>query len=156
MIKRKKREPNAGKPQYQPTAGEQTALRRHVARRAAGTLAPRMKMPKGEKALKISPDHPDEAVGYALLMEALGTADTDFMYGLLRQLANAGSQVEQIDQGGLNFMLAVVKGVKPNDQLEAMLAAQMATIHVATLTFARRLAHVEDDSAAGQRRARAQ
>jgi hypothetical protein len=40
-------------------------------------------------------------------------------------------------------MLAVVKGVKPKDPLEAMLAAQMAAIHMATLTLARRLADVE-------------
>ena len=39
-------------------------------------------------------------------------------------------------------MLSVVKGVKPVDQVEAMLAAQMATIHIAIMTFARRLANV--------------
>jgi hypothetical protein len=41
-------------------------------------------------------------------------------------------------------MLAVVKGVEPRDQTEAMLAAQMAAVHTATMTFARRLAHVEN------------
>jgi hypothetical protein len=40
-------------------------------------------------------------------------------------------------------MLSVVTGIKPKDQLEAMLAAQMAAIHTATMTFTRRLAHVE-------------
>src|SRR5262252_4930916 len=32
---------------------------------------------------------------------------------------------------------------KPKDQVEAMLAAQMAAIHRTTMTFARRLANVE-------------
>jgi hypothetical protein len=41
-------------------------------------------------------------------------------------------------------MLSVVKGIKPRDQTEAMLAAQMAAIHAATMTFAKRLANVED------------
>lgn len=41
-------------------------------------------------------------------------------------------------------MLAVVKGIQPQDQIEAMLAAQMAAVHVATMTFARRLAHIEN------------
>ena len=41
-------------------------------------------------------------------------------------------------------MLSVVKGIQPQDQIEAMLAAQMAAVHVATMTFARRLAHVEN------------
>jgi hypothetical protein len=37
-------------------------------------------------------------------------------------------------------MLSVIKGIDPRDQLEAMLAAQMAAVHVATMTFARDLA----------------
>ncbi len=41
-------------------------------------------------------------------------------------------------------MLAVVKGVEPRDQIEAMLAAQIAAVHMSTMTFARRLAHVEN------------
>ena len=40
-------------------------------------------------------------------------------------------------------MLSMVKGVEPLDQTEAMLAAQMAAIHNATMTAARRLAHCE-------------
>ncbi len=40
-------------------------------------------------------------------------------------------------------MLAVIKGIEPQDQVESMLAAQMAAVHMATMTFARRLAHVE-------------
>ena len=41
-------------------------------------------------------------------------------------------------------MLSVIKGVEPRDQVEAMLAAQMAAVHSATMTFARRLAHVDN------------
>jgi hypothetical protein len=40
-------------------------------------------------------------------------------------------------------MLAMVKGIKPKDEIEAMLAAQMAATHMATMTFAHRLAHAE-------------
>src|SRR6202020_3310067 len=84
------------------------------------------------------------AVGHALLATALGTTDTDFINGLLRQLVNAGSDGAEIDERGINFMLAVGKGIKPNDQIEAMLAAQMAAVHMASMTFPRRLAHVEN------------
>jgi hypothetical protein len=49
-------------------------------------------------------------------------------------------------------MLAMVKGIGPKDEVEALMAAQMAAVHIATMTFARRLAHVENipqqDSAA--------
>ena len=40
-------------------------------------------------------------------------------------------------------MFAVVKGLEPKDQLETMLAAQMAAVHMATMTFAYRLGRVE-------------
>jgi hypothetical protein len=143
LNKRKKHEPEAHKSKYQLTAREQTALGKHATRMAAEPPAPRMKVEKCEKATTLSVGHPNKAIGYALLKEALGTADSDFVNGLIGQLANAGSQDRKIDEGGLNFMLAVVKGIKPKDQLEAMLAAQMAAVHMATLTLARRLADAE-------------
>ncbi len=143
MSSSKKREPQAPKAKYQPTLQEQVALAQQVARRAAKPPAPKIKVQEGEQATILSPDHPDEGVGSALLMEALGTADYDFGLGLLQQLVNVDTKDKQIDGGGLNFMLSVVKGIKPRDQLEAMLAAQMAAIHVAILTFARRLAQAE-------------
>ena len=37
-----------------------------------------------------------------------------------------------------------MNGIEPRDEIEAMLAAQMAAVHMATMTFARRLAHVEN------------
>jgi len=55
-----------------------------------------------------------------------------------------------VDERGLNFMLSVMKGIEPRDQLETMLLAQMAAVHVASMTFARRLAHVENHSPARQ------
>jgi hypothetical protein len=77
-------------------------------------------------------------------MEALGTTSPDFLDVFLGQLANAGTQGREVNGQGLNFMLAVVQGVEPRDQVEAMLAAQMAAVHMAVMTFARRLAHVEN------------
>jgi hypothetical protein len=73
------------------------------------------------------------------LMEALGTTDLDFLDGILCQLLNVGSRAGKLDERGLNFLLSVIKGVKPRDQVEALLAAQMAAVHAATMTFALRL-----------------
>jgi hypothetical protein len=80
---------------------------------------------------------------HVLLMEALGTTDPDFLDGILLQLLNAGSRAGKVDERGLNFLLSVVKGVKPRDQVEALLAAQMAAVHAATMTFAFRLGRTE-------------
>ena len=143
LVKRKKHEPDAGKVKYQPTEREKSALAKLVSRRAAET-APRLNVPKGGEAAEILLDHPDKKFGYALLLEALGTADLDFIDGLLYQLINASSQGDQIDERELNFMLSIIKGVKPKDQLETMLAIQMAAVHMATMTFARRLTRVEN------------
>jgi hypothetical protein len=98
---------------------------------------------KGEHP-ELVPDHPHEMTGYIMLMEALGTADFDFFNSFLSQLINAGSRGQGVDAAGTNFMLSIVKGIGPRDQIEAMLAAQMAAVHNATMTFARRLAHVEN------------
>jgi hypothetical protein len=74
-------------------------------------------------------------------MEALGTEDADFAQELVLQLSYAHSRG---DEAELNFLLSVIKGVKPKDQLEAMLAAQMAVTHSLTMTFAHRLNHVQN------------
>ena len=61
-----------------------------------------------------------------------------------RRSVNRRALASQIDELGPNFMVSVVKGIQPRDQIEAMLAAQMAAVHMATMRFARRLAHVDN------------
>lgn len=129
------------------TPRERNACEAFTLRRNQRKPAPRIKAPMTNDVAQISNDHADPVLGDVLLMEAIGTADQDFYSGLLSQLANAGSQGSQgrgVDEKGLNFMLAVVKGIEPRDQIEAMLAAQMAAVHMSTMIFARRLAHVEN------------
>jgi len=133
----KKPKPDTGKPKYELTAHEMTVL----AEVKAALAVPRIKVVDGEATVKS--DNPNELVSYALLMETLGTASLDFLGGLLNQLTSAGSHGAQIDEGALNFMVSVIQGVKPKDQLETMLAAQMATIHMASMRLARQLAHAE-------------
>ena len=70
--------------------------------------------------------------GHALLTKGWGTTDRHFLDGLLRQQGNSGPLE------GLTFKLSVVDGVKPRDHAEALLAAQIAEVHVAVMTFARR------------------
>ena len=58
-------------------------------------------------------------------------------------MANATGKGKDIDEAQLNFALSVIADIKPKDQLEAMLAAQMAFVHIASMTFARRMNHTE-------------
>jgi len=129
---------------YEPTPHERAVTEAFLARRKAKPLAPRTKVSVKGDVAEIGFDHPEVAVAKILLMEACGAKDLDFLHGLLDQLANAGTQGRKVDERGLNFMLSVVKSFEPKDQVEAMLAAQMAAVHMATMTFARRLAHVDN------------
>ena len=140
-MKSKKPE-NEGKPKYQPKANEMEAFKSHFQKREKQPW-PRMKVDGAAGKTVLSYDHPDNFTGQVLLMEAIGTADYDFYVGLIQQLGNSSSRGGKIDEGLLNFMLSVVKGIKPRDQIEIMLAAQMAAIHEAIMTFTKRLAHVE-------------
>lgn len=99
---------------------------------------------KADGVVQIAPDHPDPASALRLLMQALGSTEEVFMEGILSQLANAGSKGNTIDAASLNFMLTVVTGMQPADQTEAMLGAQMAAVHVATMVAARRLANSDN------------
>jgi hypothetical protein len=76
---------------------------------------------------QIGIDHPDPKTGSALLMKAIGTTSHDFLSPFVGQLASAGSK-GTVDEEGTNFMLAVVKAIEPKDEIEAMLAAQMAAV----------------------------
>jgi hypothetical protein len=126
------------KPPYEPTPAEAETLKAYRAARAK--RGPRLKV----TASTVKIDHPDPVCGHLSLLKAVGSMDSDFLEGLKKQLVNAGSHGSTADEDGINFMLAVVKGIEPRDQVEAMLAAQMAAIHMASMTFARRLAHVEN------------
>jgi hypothetical protein len=127
------------------TPEERAVLSAHITRRKQKRPSPRVKLvEKAGSAVELSADHPIPHLGNALIMESLGTADFDFYDGLLTQLANVGTQEKTLDERGTNFMLAMVRGIGPKDEVEAMMAAQMAAVHMATMTFARRLVHVDN------------
>ncbi len=88
--------------------------------------------------------HRDYTVAFALLAKALGTTDAEFIGSMISQLASATGKGQGSDEEALNFVFSVLSGVAPRDRVEAMLAAQMAVVHLATMTFARRLAHVDN------------
>jgi hypothetical protein len=73
----------------------------------------------------------------------LNIHDQEFIFGLTNELVNAASPGKELNENDLNYLLSMVRGIEPRDQLEAMLALQMSAIHNATMTFARRLALVE-------------
>lgn len=78
-----------------------------------------------------------------LLANALGCGDPDFIAGLIAQIVHVTAKGQEASQELANFMLSAIKGIEPKDDVEAMLAAQMAATHMLSMTFARRLNNVE-------------
>jgi hypothetical protein len=78
------------------------------------------------------------------LEQTFGSRDAVFSKGLAMQMIGIGGQGKEIDEDGSAFIASIVRGIAPRDEIEAMLAMQMAAVHNATMTFADRLAHVEN------------
>ncbi len=102
---------------YEPTEAEQATLEAFLAREKEKPPGPKLKVSKKGGATHIASDHPDVKVGITLLMESLGTTDPCFYDGFIEQLVYAGCQGKEVDERDLNFMLAMVRGIRPKDQL---------------------------------------
>jgi hypothetical protein len=97
-------------------------------------------------------DHPDPEAGEQLMANALGVTDRDAMDGILRQLVRASVSGGRPDEVNISFMISMVKSLRPRDSVEAMLVAQMVSVHVMAMRCAQHLAMADDiaqhDSAA--------
>lgn len=129
--------------EYKPTDRERAVIREQVGflkNQSVPSLAVRIK----EGKFVTEADHPVPELGDLLLMKALGTRDAYFFKGLMSQLVNASSRGSKPDEANTNYLLSIIKSIGPRDEVESLLAAQMAVTHAAIMTFARRLAHVEN------------
>ena len=108
--------------------------------RAAPKGAPRVKLSSRGFAI----EHPDPELGEQLMADAFGVGDRDAMHGILRQLVKASVNGRKPDAASLAFMIAMVEGIKPRDAVEAMLVAQMVSIHVMAMRCAHHLASAQD------------
>jgi hypothetical protein len=144
-VKKSKRKSKQVTAPYKPTAIEQAVLDAQETRTFEKPLAPDFKFDENKDGkMSVNFDHPDFRVATKLLMEAVGTSDISFLSGLTEQVINAASKGTDPDQEASNFIMSVVKGIEPQDQIEAMLATQMASVHTATMAFAGKLSRVDN------------
>jgi len=115
---------------------------------AKAAAAPRIKL----QSHGFSIDHPDPEIGEQLMADTLGVADREAMHGIIRQLVKASVSGESADEVNLSFMISMVQSIKLRDSIEAMLVAQMVSVHVMAMRCAHHLARADDlaqhDSAA--------
>jgi hypothetical protein len=104
--------------------------------------------------LKLEVDHNDEAIGKALLMSTLGSHNVAFVDGIVEQLLYLNRYSDEtVFLRRANFMLSIIKGIEPRDQLATMLAMQMAAVHELCMKAVWRLDRsenvIEQDSTVG-------
>src|SRR5260370_19784713 len=88
-------------------------MEKYLARHAAKPSV-RLKVSNNKGSVAtVETDHPDEARAHVLLSNALGSADQEFLDGIVSQLASAGLHGKEVDGRGLNFMLSVINGIEP-------------------------------------------
>ncbi len=112
--------------------------------RTTAAVTPRIKL----LSHGFSIDHPDPELGEQLMADALGVTDRDAMHGILTQLVKASANRQKPDEVNLTFMISMVKSIKPRDSIEAMLVAQMVSVHVMAMRCAYHLANADDTARA--------
>jgi hypothetical protein len=126
---------------YEPTAEEAAALARHKKR--GDSRLPSLKCDMtapdewGNRVAQIAMDHPDLEVGYRVVADAFNIGDMTLFEGVVHDISGLGRR----DDGGpdmkqANYAIAIIKGIKPKDTAEVLLASQMAAIQIATLKTA--------------------
>jgi len=129
-----------------PSLSKATAIAATDRTRSAAT--PRIKL----LSHGFSIDHPDPELGEQLMADALGVADREAMHGILTQLMKASVNGQKPDEVNLSFMISMVNSIRPRDSVEAMLVAQIVSVHVMAMRCAYHLANADDtarqDSAA--------
>ena len=127
------------------TEAETAAVTTLREKRQSHVRPPDMTLDFNEESQTLNVGHKDKqpVAATALAMHELGTVDNRFYEGVLEQVAALGKHGSPVSETASNFVLSVVGGVQPQDEVEAMLAIQMGAVHQATMMMARRLNHVE-------------
>jgi hypothetical protein len=105
---------------YQRSEAEESIINKLGEQMRAQIRIPQLKESQRDQSIVF--DHPNQATGWGLLMNALGTTDINFAHGIVRRLANFTAIDGQIDEANLNFALSIVASTKPNDEQETLLA----------------------------------
>jgi hypothetical protein len=101
---------------------------------------PRSTLPQGpgKAARPMCGAGPDQELWLAKIAHALGTDDPNLIAHLIHQMAGCLWKAEADLERSVNLLVATVAGIAPRDQLEALLAVQMAATHNAALELLRR------------------
>ena len=127
---------------YERSEHEQAVVQANEQRRSANIQHPKIDVRYEDQQPKLVSEHQDVEVARAMALESFGASNADFVDILISQLVGLQNG-EKIDATRLNQTIAEVVGVGPRDEVEAMLATQMAAVHQATMHHAALMARTE-------------
>jgi len=121
----------------EPSSREKAAIAEATARQTERRRPVSVKVSKGiDGRDNIDPPHSDRDGWSFQQFEAFGTGSPAFMTAEVLRLVNVLSP-HAVDEGKLNAALAVMEGIQPKNEVEAMLAVQMAATHSLTMEMMR-------------------
>jgi hypothetical protein len=135
--------PEPEKPPYEATAEENAAVLRLHARREGRSSAPKVSIRHEGETTVISLTKGDPLIASVGVLDALGICEADFANWYLSQIIDVARPGARADEKATNAMIAGIAAMRPRDETEAMLIAQMVATHELAMTFARRLKHIE-------------
>ena len=132
-------------PTFVPSPQEAALMREWREHRQNSLGPPRMKVESTKgKIVNVRFDHPEQAVAQAALCRSLGTHSTAAADWLLATLVNSTAVSNgAADERTMNCALAILHELKPRDELESMLVAQMIATHALISDRARSVRHAE-------------
>jgi hypothetical protein len=116
------------------------AIRRHQRRSAAPDIVTSPTRQDHHYHLSCPYREEDEGLWFALILECFGTRIAEVGQSFMRQLAALcplvwyeGENESRVDEESLRQALAIVYSLKPRNEAEAALAAQLVAVHFATM-----------------------
>jgi hypothetical protein len=83
---------------------------------------------------KTSQAHLNGSIEFERLSEALGTRDTDFVWGLTTQIIDAVADHQSGE--AIGFVLSVIRDQRPRDHFERMVVTNAAVAYLKSMSFA--------------------
>jgi hypothetical protein len=120
---------------YEPTDHERAVLAKQAERLKDQVRVPRLKFVEGRGGGWLAFDHPDNFIAFALLKEAIGTADDQFANGVLHYLCavlpvdeNSACEFPRADD--LNHAISIIAAGKAVDEIHAQIFADLAVCRI--------------------------
>lgn len=120
---------------YNPSPKECAAAGRVLERRKTGKPRIDFAVDHSGGGNSISEVHPDKVIAQVSLLDTFATANSHFSQALLLQMAGISSPPGEpsVCADRLSQAVAMVQGIAPRDEIEAMLATQMVAVHNAVM-----------------------